>query len=166
MKNIVLTGMMGCGKSTCGRLLGKALNRPFVDTDELVEAKAGMCISDIFASHGEDYMRDLETRVCRELATRENLIIATGGGLPLREENRRCLRENALVIFLNRDPGEIYDSIDTSARPLAQQGREAFLSRFFQREPIYRSFSHLVVEDFSSPKATVNLILKKLEGQL
>lgn len=166
MKNIILTGMMGCGKSTCARLLGKALGRPVIDTDDLVEEKAGMSISDMFDKYGEAYMRDLETQVCRELGQQENLIIATGGGLPLREENRNYLRENGLVVFLNRDPGEIYDSMDASGRPLAQQGREAFLSRFSQREPIYRAFSHVVVEDFSSPHVTVKTILDKLEDHL
>lgn len=166
MKNIVLTGMMGSGKSTCARLLGEVLGRPVVDTDALVEQKAGMAIAEIFRQFGEAYMRKLETEVCRELGDQEGLIIATGGGLPLREENRNYLRENGIVIFLNRDPGEIYDSMDTSGRPLAQQGKEAFLDRFSQREPVYRAFAHVVVEEFSSPKITVQTILEKLEAQL
>ena len=66
MKNIILTGMMGSGKSTCARLLGKALNRPVVDTDDLVEKKGGMGISEMFAKYGEGYMRELETAVCRD----------------------------------------------------------------------------------------------------
>lgn len=166
MKNIVLTGMMGSGKSTCAQLLGKALGRPVVDTDCLVEEMGGMRISEMFEKHGEDYMRDLETEVCRRLGAKEDLIIATGGGLPLREENRNCLRENGIVVFLNRDPGEIYDSMDTSGRPLAQQGKTAFLERFSQREPVYRAFAHVVVEEFASPKITVRTILEQLEGQI
>ena len=166
MKNIVLIGMMGSGKSTCARLLGKALGRPVVDTDRLVEELGGMSISEMFEKHGEDYMRDLETEVCRRLGAKEGLIIATGGGLPLREENRNCLRENGIVVFLNRDPGEIYDSMDTSGRPLAQQGKTAFLERFSQREPVYRAFAHVVVEEFASPKITVRTILEQLEGQI
>lgn len=166
MKNIVLIGMMGSGKSTCARLLGKALGRPVVDTDRLVEELGGMSISEMFEKHGEDYMRGLETEVCRSLGGKEGLIIAAGGGLPLREENRSCLRENGIVVFLNRDPGEIYDSMDISGRPLAQQGRAAFLERFFQRESVYRAFAHVVVEEFASPKITVKTILEQLEGQI
>ena len=166
MKNIILTGMMGSGKSTCARLLGKKLRRQVVDTDDLVVEKAGMSIPEMFSRYGEAYMRDLETEVCQELGNREDLIIATGGGLPLREENRNLLRKNGIVIFLNRDPGEIYDSMDASGRPLAQEGKAAFLARFSQREPIYRAFSHVVVEDFSSPDITVKIIRKELEGQL
>lgn len=63
-------------------------------------------------------------------------------------------------------PAEIYDTADMSGRPLGQQGRDAFLSRFAQREPVYREFSHMIIQDFSSPEATVAEILTKLEGQL
>lgn len=166
MKNIVLTGMMGCGKSTIAAMLGKRLNRPVIDTDLLVEQKGGMTIQEMFSRYGETFMRDVETQVCRELARQEGLIIACGGGLPLREENRECLRENALVVFLRRDPGVTYDTMDSSGRPLAQQGKEDFLRRFETREPIYRAFSHITIDDFSSPEATLEEVLRKLEVAL
>lgn len=162
MKNIILTGMMGCGKSTCGRLLSQRLGLPVIDTDDLVVEKAGMSISELFAARGEEAMRDLETQVCHELSEQQGLIIATGGGLPLREENRTVLRRTGTVFFLNRSPEQIYDTMDTSGRPLAQQGRDAFIARFRQREPIYRAFAHVVVEDFSTPEATVSEILRTL----
>lgn len=164
MKNIILTGMMGCGKSTLARLLGEALHRPVVDTDQLVEQKAGMTISQIFAQYGESHMRDLETEVCRELSEQQDLIIATGGGLPLRQENRDYLRSTGTVFFLNRNPEEIYDTMDTTGRPLAQQGKEAFLQRFYDREPIYRAFSHITILDFSTPETTCSEILAALEA--
>lgn len=166
MKNIVLCGMMGCGKTTCAQLLGKKLNRPVVDTDELVETMAGMTISELFAQQGEEAMRDLETQAARDLGQRDGLIIATGGGLPLRKENREALRNAGIVVFLRRDPGEIYDTADMSGRPLGQQGREAFLQRYAQREPIYRDFAHMIIENFSSPETTVAEILDKLEESL
>lgn len=166
MENIILCGMMGCGKTTCAKLLGDRLGRKVVDTDDLVVEKAGMSISELFALQGETAMRDLETQVARELSRKQDLIIATGGGLPLREENRKLLRSTGIVVFLRRDPGEIYDTADMSGRPLGQQGREAFLARFAQREPIYQAFSHIVIHDFSSPEATVAEILTTLEGKL
>ena len=88
MKNIVLIGMMGCGKTTCANLLHERLGRPVVDTDALIVEREGRSVSDIFAAEGESYFRDLETAVAKELSRPEGLIIATGGGLPLREENR------------------------------------------------------------------------------
>lgn len=166
MKNIILCGMMGCGKTTCARLLGNQLGLQVVDTDDLVVEKAGMSISDLFAAQGETAMRDLETQVARELSQKQDLVIATGGGLPLREGNRNLLRTTGVVVFLRRDPGEIYDTADMSGRPLGQQGREAFLARFAQREPIYQAFSHIIINDFSSPEDTVAEILTKLEGKL
>lgn len=100
MENIILCGMMGCGKTTCANLLGGKLGRQVVDTDDLVVKKAGMSISELFAAQGETAMRDLETEVARELSRRSDLIIATGGGLPLREENRQLLRDTGIVVFL------------------------------------------------------------------
>ena len=108
----------------------------------------------------------METQVARELSEKQDLVIATGGGLPLREENRNLLRTTGVVVFLRRDPGEIYDTGDMSGRPLGQQGRDAFLGRFAQREPIYQAFSHIIINDFSSPEATVAEIITKLEGKL
>ncbi len=166
MKNIVLCGMMGSGKSTMARRLGQQFGREVVDTDELAAQRAGRSISQMFDQQGEAAFRQLETDLCLELAERSNLIIATGGGLPLRRENREALRKTGLVVFLNRPPEEIYDSVDLSARPLAQQGKAAFLERFSQREPIYRAFSDVIIEDFSTPERTLAEILRKLEGQL
>lgn len=166
MKNIVLTGMMGSGKTTIARMLSEKLCRKAVDTDDLVVEMGGMSISDMFSLHGERHMRELETEACRRLSQEENLIIACGGGLPLRQENREYLRKNGVVLFLRRDPGITYDTMDRSGRPLAQQGREAFVARFLEREPIYREFSHIIIEDFSSPQNTVAEIMRKLEETL
>ncbi len=83
MKNIVIIGMMGCGKSTCGRNLSALTGMTLVDTDQLITERTGKTPSEIFAEQGEQYFRDLETDLCRELSTQSGLIIATGGGLPL-----------------------------------------------------------------------------------
>ena len=132
-KNIVLIGMMGCGKSTIGALLARRLGRKLVDTDALVGAQEGRTIPEIFASDGEEYFRQAEERVAKTLASRSALVIACGGGLPLREESIRPLKESGTVFFLCRDPGEIYDTVSMAGRPLGQGGREAFLARFAQR---------------------------------
>lgn len=163
MNNIYLIGMMGCGKSTCGRLLAKRLGRQLLDTDQLIVERAGKPITEIFATEGEEAFRALETQVCRECGEKTDLIVATGGGLPLREENRVLLRESGTVVFLHRDPAEIYDSADMSGRPLGQQGQEAFLRRFAERLPIYRACAHLEIQDFSTVGNTVAEILAKLE---
>jgi len=163
MKNIVLIGMMGCGKSTIGGLLAEALGRRLVDTDELIEQREGRSIAEIFADEGEDYFRDQELGVSEELAREQNLVIACGGGLPMKPDCIGSLKYSGTVVWLRRDPGETYDSMDTASRPLAQQGRAAFLERFAQREPVYRRWADLTVEDFSSPQATLDAILEGLK---
>lgn len=164
MKNIVLIGMMGCGKTTCANLLHERLGRPVVDTDELIVSRQGRSISDIFATEGEDCFRDLETAVARELAAREGLIIATGGGLPLRRENMDALGATGTVFWLRRDPADTFASESMDGRPLAQEGQAAFVARFAQREPVYRAAADYVIEDFTSPEVTVAHILACLDN--
>ena len=163
MKNIVLTGMMGCGKSTCGRLLARRLDREFVDTDALIEAREGRSISDIFASDGEAYFRRKEVELGRELAERQGLVIACGGGLPTRTEAIAPLKASGFVIFLNRDPEEIFASVSMKDRPLGQAGKEDFLARYRQREPLYRRWADLIVPSRSRPEETVDDIMEEIQ---
>ena len=163
MKNIVLIGMMGCGKSTIGALLSEKLGRKLVDTDQLIVEREGRSINEMFAAEGEEYFRDRELEVSRELGQEQNLIIACGGGLPLRPGSIAPLKKSGVVFWLCRDPGETYDSMDTAGRPLAQQGREDFLARFAQREPIYLAWADHVIVNFSSPEHTCNAILEVLK---
>ena len=164
MKNIVLIGMMGSGKSTCGRLLADRLGRPFVDCDEVIEGFAGRSIPEIFEAEGEEGFRELESQVIRELSRQEGLVIATGGGAVLRQANVSALRDNGAIVFLNRPAEEIFDSVAMDGRPLAQEGREAFVATFRRRLPIYRTAADAMIFDFSSPEATVNEILTKVNA--
>ena len=163
-KNIVLIGMMGCGKTTVGGLLAARLGRPFVDTDDLIEAREGRPIPEIFARDGEDYFRRREGELARALARQEGLVVACGGGLPLREESIAPLRETGLVFWLRRDPGEIYDSGVLGDRPLAQAGRQAFLDRFAQRAPVYRRWADYSIQDCSTPEQAEQQISAILSG--
>ena len=162
-RNLILIGMMGSGKTTCGALLSQQLGRPLVDTDVEIEARQGRTISEIFAAEGEAYFRELELQLCLELAEPRGMIIACGGGLPLRDACIGALRRGGTVILLERDPGETYDQLDTAGRPLAQQGRAAFIERFRQRQPVYRACADLLIAAPPSPEAAVAEILAKLE---
>ena len=157
-KNIILIGMMGCGKTTVGGLLAQRLDRPLVDTDTLIEERQGRSIPDIFAREGEEYFRNLELELCRELSGREGLVIACGGGLPTQEEAISALRENGLVFWLDRDPGETYDGLDVSGRPLAQAGRDEFLRRYQNRAPVYRRWADHAIPCGDGPRKAVDLI--------
>ena len=163
MNNIVLIGMMGCGKSTVGALLSKRLGVELIDTDALIEAREGRTIPWLFRERGEDYFRSCEERLAGELAGKSGLVISCGGGLPLREEAIRPLRGSGTVFFLCRDPGLTYDSGVLGDRPLAQEGREAFVERFARREPVYRRWAHHIIDGSRSPQEAADAILEVLK---
>lgn len=144
--NVILIGMMGCGKSTVGRILSEHLGLELVDTDQFIEGRERRSIPDIFAAEGETYFRERELETALLLGKRENLVIACGGGLPLRDDCILPLKASGLVFFLRRDPGETYDSVSMAGRPLAQDGRDAFIARFRQREPVYRRWASHIIE--------------------
>lgn len=102
-ENIILVGYMGSGKSTVGIKLAKLYGMKFFDTDEMIEEKAGMKISEIFEKYGEAAFRDMETELIREAASWKNAVISTGGGMPVREENRELLKKAGAVIYLKTD---------------------------------------------------------------
>ena len=154
MKNIILIGMMGCGKTTVGELLAMRLKRTLVDTDKLIEAREGISVAEIFETQGEGYFRSLEMGVAQALSLRDDLIIACGGGLPLQEGAMAALKQSGVVIWLDRDAGDIFDGEDMSGRPLAQAGREAFLERAAQRAPIH---------DFTSAVSTAARVKEAVE---
>ena len=157
-QNIVLIGMMGCGKTTVGRLLAQRLECPMADTDALIEERTGRTIPDIFAADGEARFRALELELCRELAGRRGLVVACGGGLPLQNGAISALKENGLVFWLDRDPGETYYDLDISGRPLAQAGREDFLARYQDRAPVYLRWADHTVPCGEGLQAVSDLI--------
>lgn len=160
MKNLVLIGMMGCGKSTCGQLLAETLGREFVDTDALIETRQGRTIPDIFAQDGEEFFRRLETEIASELSARDDLVIACGGGLPTVENAIHSLASTGFVVFLDRNPADIFRQVSMAGRPLGQEGEKAFLARYAAREPVYRRWANLTVPSQPTPQETVNLILE------
>ena len=164
MKNIILIGMMGCGKTTVGTLLAQRLQRQLVDTDKLIEAREGLPVSEIFETMGEPYFRSLEMGVAQALSLRSDLIIACGGGLPLQRGAMAALKESGVVIWLNRDPGEIYDHVPMPDRPLAQEGREAFLQRGAERAEVYETWADATVNDFTSPVSTAARVKEAVEA--
>ena len=154
MKNIVLIGLPGCGKSTVGELLASRLKRPLVDTDPFLERREGMTLSEILESQGEGYFRSLEMGVAQALSLRGDLILACGAGLPLQEGAMSALRESGVVLWLDRDPEDILAHVDLSGRPLAQGGREAFLEKAARYREVYARWADATIHDFTSPIST------------
>lgn len=157
MKNIVLIGMPGCGKSTIGKLLAKKLNKTFVDSDTEIEAAAGCPIPEIFQNQGEDGFRALETAALAKLGMQSARVIATGGGCVTRPENLPLLQQNGRIVWIKRD----ISALPTDGRPLSQT---TSLEKMYQlREPLYRSFSDITTENNESAETTVQKIIQQLE---
>ncbi|HEY9811767.1 MAG TPA: shikimate kinase [Halomicronema sp.] len=118
--NLYLIGMMGAGKTTVGRLLATQLNYRFVDTDEMIEKVVGKSITEIFAEEGETSFRELESKVLGEVAAYKNLVVATGGGIILRQENWGYLR-HGVVVWLDVGVEQLYARVkEDKSRPLLQ----------------------------------------------
>ncbi|MCX5687815.1 MAG: shikimate kinase [Candidatus Omnitrophica bacterium] len=119
MKNIILVGFMGTGKSVVGKLLAKKLNRDFLESDDIIEAKEKMSIKDIFEKKLEPYFRLVEKEVIKEAAKRENVVISAGGGAIIDEENFKNLKNNGIIICLKASPETILKRTkDLKTRPL------------------------------------------------
>lgn len=154
--------MMGCGKSTVGKLLAGRLGLELADTDRLIEAGENRTIPEIFAREGEEYFRARERETAEALAGRTGLVVACGGGLPLQSAAIAPLKSSGTVFFLRRDPGLIYDSVSMEGRPLGQGGREEFLARFARREPVYRRWADFVIEGVSTAEEAADAVIKEL----
>lgn len=155
MMNIVLIGMPGCGKSTAGRELSLLTGREFADTDSEIAASEGKTIPEIFSENGEEYFRDAESREISRLTKHTGLIIATGGGAVLREENRDSLRQNGIIIYLRRS----IDELSGEGRPLSSS-REKIRRLYDERRGIYESLASYTVDVDEDVKITAERILK------
>lgn len=149
MGNVILIGFMGCGKTTVGIKLSYRLRRTVIDTDKEIEREEQRTISDIFATEGEAYFRDRETDCLRKLIdSADNRIISVGGGLPLREENRRLLHELGQVFYLKAEGETIYERVkNDTTRPLLQ-GDDPFakiVALLGERDPYYREAADVVI---------------------
>jgi shikimate kinase/3-dehydroquinate synthase len=148
--NIVLIGFMGTGKTAVGRRVAARLGRPFVDTDALIEARAGRPVPRIFAEDGEEAFRRLESEVVAEASARSGVVIATGGGVVLRPENMACLRRSGVIVALRADPRAILARVGAGrGRPLLGPDPEARVRHLLeQRDALYRA-ADLTVETTS-----------------
>lgn len=171
MKNIILIGYMGCGKTTIGKSLAKICSANFLDTDEMIEEKQGRTIRAIFATDGEEAFRNMETSYLQNLLRlrREGLIISTGGGMPVREENRKLLHQLGSVVYLKANPETIYERVkgDTK-RPLLQC--EDPLARIRemlnQRTQAYESAADYIIQVDTQGQQEIAEMIKERYGLL
>ena len=159
-RNIVLSGMSLTGKTTLGTLLANKLDRVLEDTDQMIIRKEQRPITEIFATDGEKYFRDLETEMARTLAPQTGLVIATGGGAILRQENVDALKKNGCIIFLDRPFNQILPADD---RPLANT-KEKVDALLEKRYPIYKATCDESITNDLTPEEGIAKILAALQN--
>jgi shikimate kinase len=166
--SIVLTGMMGAGKSSVGRCLQRRTGLALLDIDELVVLNLGMSILEIFAKHGEEKFRDAETEALRHVRTGERRIIVTGGGIVLRKENVEILRSLGPIAWLDGDEATLFSRARRKRyRPLLQtkNPRMTFSQILCDRRPFYESIADFRVDtSILTIEEVAVAILRKLRG--
>lgn len=151
---VFLVGMMGCGKSTVGKRLAATLGREFIDADKELESRLGVPIPTIFELEGEEGFRRREAQLIDELTQRPGLVLATGGGAVLREENRRALHERGIVVYLRAQLPELWLRLrHDKQRPLLRTAnpRQRIGELLTLRDPLYQETAHVVVHTGRQP---------------
>ncbi|MDD5687931.1 MAG: shikimate kinase [Elusimicrobia bacterium] len=165
--NIILTGFMATGKSDVGREIARLLKMKFVDTDVLITEKAGMKISDIFSEKGEKYFRDIESEIAKEVGGYDNYVIATGGGIVLRQENIDNLKRNGKIINLKASVEKILERVSkNSDRPLLNVGDKKSETEklLYIRTPHYEKCDFSFDTTDTTPKEAAKRIIKKMSS--
>ncbi|NQD80168.1 shikimate kinase AroK [Pseudomonas sp. CrR14] len=168
MRNLILVGPMGAGKSTIGRLLAKELRLPFKDSDKEIEQRTGADIPWIFDVEGEQGFREREQAVICSLCDADGLVLATGGGAVMRPQNRQALRAGGRVVYLH---ASVEQQIDRTARdrnrPLLRTANpgQVLADLLAIRDPLYREIADVIIEtDGRPPRMVVQEILERLEA--
>ena len=166
-KPIILIGMMGCGKTSVGRMLAGRMGRDFFDSDRKIEKATGRTVLEIFKSEGEAAFRSYEKEVLASLLNQNNAVIAAGGGALLAPETVALIREKAISIWLTGEALLFYERVkNTPERPLlaGPDGKEKFTTLYRRRLPGYQSANFKVAADGPTQEETLKQILEILEN--
>jgi len=147
--NLILVGMMGSGKTTIGRTLARHLGKTFVDSDEEIQQRTGVAIAHIFDIEGEAGFRQREAAAIHDLVERDNMLLATGGGAVLAEQNRTMLKQNGIVIYLKASVHDLWQRTRHDRnRPLLQtvDPRAKLTELYHQRDPLYQEVADIVIQ--------------------
>ncbi|AEE96327.1 shikimate kinase [Mahella australiensis] len=164
--NIYLTGFMGTGKTTVGRLLAKELNMNFVDTDEFIEQGMGMTVPSIFGIYGEAFFRQLEHNALISIAYRQGVVVSTGGGIVLRDDNINIMRRSGVMICLDASPDTVMRNVGSGkGRPVLDGGdlRRNIIELMDKRRQFYCQADIIVNIDDKTPETISDEIIALLK---
>ncbi|TCO73817.1 shikimate kinase [Marinisporobacter balticus] len=161
LKNIVLIGMPGCGKTTIGKLLAERLNMKFCDIDEYIEEKTEKRICEIFQD-GEEAFRKIERKAVKEVSENLSMVISTGGGVVKSERNIEILKKKGMIIFINRSVEKIISDIDTKERPLLKDGKEKIYKLYQERYVLYKKYGDYEIINDTTLEGVVDRIMNIL----
>ena len=166
IRNIILIGPMGAGKTTIGRQIAKLLGFDFYDSDREIEDRTGVTIPLIFELEGEEGFREREKKIIADLTQKKNIVLATGGGAVLKKENQQMLKRSGTIVYLCAGIDDLLERTSKDKnRPLLQTDnpRQKLQSILTEREPIYRELADIILE---KNKLTVHTAVKELEQLL
>ena len=158
MKNIFLIGYMGTGKSTVAAYMSKEYGMEVLEMDEMIATRENMSISDIFVKYGEEYFRDIETKLLVEIQSQENKVVSCGGGVVLREQNVEEMRKGGRIVLLSAEPETILERVkDDNGRPLLQGNKTVeFISEMMgKRREKYEGAADIIVQTDSKQVADI-----------
>ena len=158
MKNIVLIGMPGSGKTTLGKMLAAQLGREFYDADDVLEAREPYSIKEFFAQ-GEDVFRAAEERTAKFLAQKQGCIIAAGGGVVKRAGSMAAYKQTGCVVFINRPPEAIVGDVEINTRPLLAQGVQRIFELYREREHLYKKYADCTVDNANGVEDALKQLL-------
>lgn len=161
MKNIVLIGLPGCGKSTIGRILSQKLKMNFYDLDEFIQELNKKTIEEMF-DISEEFFRNKETEAIEKMKNINNSIIATGGGTVKKRKNMEMLKRNSIIIYIDRKVELIVEDIDEEKRPLLKGKKNNIFLLEKERAPLYRLYSDITIENNKNIEEAIDKIMEQL----
>ena len=161
-KHIFLIGMPGAGKTTVGKVLAKELGRDFFDLDQTIQNKVGKSVQNIYIHDGKDAFTEYEYTTIKELIHNKPSVIATGGGTVTYDKTVNLMRNNGLVVFVNRDVNHILDDLDLEIRPLVKESIEYIFNVYEERYPLYEEVAHIKIGNEGSITDAVQEIIEAL----
>ena len=159
MKNIVLIGMPGCGKTTLGKMLAARLNFDFYDADDVLEAREPYTIKEFFVQ-GEDVFREAEQRTAEYLSQKEGCVIAAGGGVVKRAASMQAYQKTGCVVFIDRPPEAIVSDVEIQTRPLLAAGTQRIFELYNERIELYKKYAAYTVQNVSGVEDALQQLLQ------